>query len=60
LALLYLVIATVFKMEGIGMSLALFAYIAFFAATWSPIMWVVISEIYPNEFEARPCLFPQP
>lgn len=57
LALLYLVIATVFNMEGIGMSLALFAYIAFFAATWSPIMWVVISEIYPNRIRSTAMSF---
>lgn len=48
LALLYLVISSLFGLPAIGMSIALFIYIAFFAATWSPIMWVVISEIYPN------------
>lgn len=31
---------------------ALLVYIAFFAASFSPVMWVVISEIYPTRIKA--------
>jgi sugar porter (SP) family MFS transporter len=34
--------------NGIVVLVALLVYIAFFAASFAPIMWVVISEIYPN------------
>ncbi len=34
--------------NGIAVLIALLVYIAFFAASFAPIMWVVISEIYPN------------
>jgi sugar porter (SP) family MFS transporter len=34
--------------NGIAVLAALLVYIAFFAASFAPIMWVVISEIYPN------------
>jgi sugar porter (SP) family MFS transporter len=34
--------------NGIAVLIALLFYIAFFAASFAPIMWVVISEIYPN------------
>jgi sugar porter (SP) family MFS transporter len=34
--------------NGIAVLVALLVYIAFFAASFAPIMWVVISEIYPN------------
>ncbi len=44
--------------EGIEMTgtigiMALFAaigFIAFFALTWGPVMWVMISEMFPNKF----------
>lgn len=31
-----------------GVLIALLAYISFFAASFAPVMWVIISEIYPN------------
>jgi sugar porter (SP) family MFS transporter len=34
--------------NGIAVLIALLVYIALFAASFAPIMWVVISEIYPN------------
>jgi sugar porter (SP) family MFS transporter len=34
--------------NGVAVLIALLVYIAFFAASFAPIMWVVISEIYPN------------
>ncbi len=34
--------------NGIAVLVALLVYIGFFAASFAPIMWVVISEIYPN------------
>lgn len=34
--------------NGIIVLIALLVYIAFFAASFAPVMWVVISEIYPN------------
>jgi sugar porter (SP) family MFS transporter len=34
--------------NGIAVLIALLVYIAFFAASFAPVMWVVISEIYPN------------
>jgi sugar porter (SP) family MFS transporter len=34
--------------NGIAVLVALLVYIAFFAASFAPVMWVVISEIYPN------------
>jgi sugar porter (SP) family MFS transporter len=34
--------------NGIVVLVALLVYIAFFAASFAPVMWVVISEIYPN------------
>ncbi len=32
---------------GIGVLVALLVYISFFAASFAPVMWVIISEIYP-------------
>jgi len=34
--------------NGIAVLIALLVYISFFAASFAPVMWVVISEIYPN------------
>ena len=33
---------------GIGVLISLLGYIAFFAASLAPVMWVVTSEMYPN------------
>jgi sugar porter (SP) family MFS transporter len=38
--------------NGIAVLVALLVYIAFFAASFAPIMWVVISEIYPNRIRS--------
>jgi sugar porter (SP) family MFS transporter len=36
---------------GIGVLIALLLYISFFAASFAPVMWVIISEIYPNRIK---------
>ncbi|KOH43645.1 sugar porter family MFS transporter [Sunxiuqinia dokdonensis] len=36
---------------GIGVLAALLVYISFFAASFAPVMWVIISEIYPNRIK---------
>jgi sugar porter (SP) family MFS transporter len=46
ISLLYLSIA--FNASGLGVLISLLAYIAFFAASLAPVMWVVTSEIYPT------------
>lgn len=33
--------------NGLGVLIALLMYISFFAASFAPVMWVIISEIYP-------------
>ena len=45
--------AETLQLEGMGAATALIAahlYIAFFAATWGPIMWVMLGEMFPNRF----------
>lgn len=37
---------------GIGVLAALLVYISFFAASFAPVMWVIISEIYPNRIKS--------
>lgn len=37
--------------SGVGILIALLAYISFFAASFAPVMWVIISEIYPNRIK---------
>lgn len=34
--------------NGTAVLIALLVYISFFAASFAPVMWVVISEVYPN------------
>lgn len=34
-----------------GVLIALLIYISFFAASFAPVMWVIISEIYPNRIK---------
>jgi sugar porter (SP) family MFS transporter len=46
ISLVYLSIA--FNASGLGVLISLLAYIAFFAASLAPVMWVVTSEIYPT------------
>ncbi len=36
---------------GIGVLAALLVYISFFAASFAPVMWVIISEVYPNRIK---------
>lgn len=36
--------------QGVWALLAANAYIAFFAFTWGPIMWVMLGEMFPNRF----------
>ncbi|MDD3077664.1 MAG: sugar porter family MFS transporter [Paludibacter sp.] len=36
---------------GVGVLIALLVYISFFAASFAPVMWVIISEIYPNRIK---------
>lgn len=37
--------------SGAGVLAALLIYISFFAASFAPVMWVIISEIYPNRIK---------
>ncbi|BDD05819.1 sugar porter family MFS transporter [Aureibacter tunicatorum] len=36
------------ELAGAGILFALMSYIAFFAFTWGPVMWIVNSEIFPG------------
>ncbi|MEH0155371.1 sugar porter family MFS transporter [Limibacter armeniacum] len=46
--LFYLTYSFTVDSQGIGVLISLLGYIAFFAASWAPVMWIVTSEIYPN------------
>ena len=35
--------------------ISLNAYVAFFAATWGPIVWVLLGEMFPNQFVPLRC-----
>lgn len=37
--------------NSVGVLLALLVYISFFAASYAPVMWVIISEIYPSKIK---------
>lgn len=37
--------------NGAGVLIALLVYISFFAASFAPVMWVIISEIYPQRIK---------
>ncbi len=43
--------------NGIGVLIALLVYISFFAASFAPVMWVIISEIYPNRIKGMAMSF---
>jgi len=43
--------------NGIGVLIALLVYISFFAASFAPVMWVIISEIYPNRIKGAAMSF---
>lgn len=36
--------------EGLLALIAANGYIAFFAATWGPVLWVLLGEMFPNQF----------
>ena len=38
------------RTAGISALLAANGYIAFFAATWGPVVWVMLGEMFPNQF----------
>ena len=42
---------------GLGVLVALLVYISFFAASFAPVMWVIISEIYPNRIKGAAMSF---
>jgi sugar porter (SP) family MFS transporter len=43
--------------NGTGVLVALLVYISFFAASFAPVMWVIISEIYPNRIKGMAMSF---
>jgi MFS family permease len=43
--------------NGVGVLIALLAYISFFAASFAPVMWVIISEIYPTRIKGMAMSF---
>lgn len=44
-------LGTTFYIQNVGISSLLFmlAYTAFFAMSWGPVVWVLLSEIFPNK-----------
>jgi sugar porter (SP) family MFS transporter len=51
-SLLYLTVEFAKPVQnGTGVLVALLVYISFFAASFAPVMWVIISEIYPNRIK---------
>lgn len=48
LSLGYITYAFAFSGSNVGILIALLGYIAFFAASFAPVMWVVTSEMFPN------------
>lgn len=51
-SLLYLTVEFAKPVQnGAGVLIALLVYISFFAASFAPVMWVIISEIYPNRIK---------
>ncbi|MDP4209232.1 MAG: sugar porter family MFS transporter [Bacteroidota bacterium] len=50
-SLAYLALAFTFhSLSGLGVLISLLSYIAFMAASLSPVMWVVTSEMYPTRY----------
>ncbi|MGQ1890085.1 sugar porter family MFS transporter [Thermophagus sp. OGC60D27] len=53
LSLIYLVISFITdRANSLGVVISILGYIAFFAASLAPVMWVVTSEIYPNKIRS--------
>ncbi len=44
-----------FYLESVGMGALIFmlSYVAFFAMSWGPVTWVLLSEIFPNKIRGR-------
>lgn len=57
LSLAYLSCSFACGWPGMGVLAALLVYIAFFAASFAPVMWVVTSEIFPDRIRARALSF---
>jgi SP family xylose:H+ symportor-like MFS transporter len=38
---------------GIGALIFMLSYVAFFAMSWGPVTWVLLSEIFPNKIRGR-------
>lgn len=53
----YLTASFAFGWAEAGILIGVLAYIAFFAASFAPVMWVVISEIYPDRIRAKAMSF---
>ena len=41
------------RQAGIGALLAMLAYVAGFAFSWGPVVWVLLSEIFPNAIKGK-------
>lgn len=52
-SLAYLTLSYIYAWPTIGILIAILVYIAFFAASFSPVMWVVNSEIFPDAVRAQ-------
>ena len=57
LSLAYLAASFAFGWSPIGILISLLSYIAFFAASFAPVMWVVTSEMYPNRVRSHALSF---
>lgn len=57
LSLGYLTCSFAMGWAGMGVLIALLVYIAFFAASFAPVMWVVTSEIFPDRIRAQALSF---
>ncbi len=42
-----------FQLIGFGALLFMLGYVAFFALSWGPVVWVLLSEIFPNKIRGR-------
>ena len=42
-----------FQMIGMGALIFMLTYVAFFAMSWGPVTWVLLSEIFPNRIRGR-------
>mgnify|MGYP001224226583 CR=1 FL=1 len=56
-SLFYLMLSFIFSWSPVGVLVALLVYIAFFGASFSPVMWVVNNEIFPDSVRAQAVSF---